>query len=108
MRYFKLSGYSVGGGVITGFDFLIYEAVEITNKHGRVLIGVQEKIDLGVSVSEEDGGLVATVVKLLIGNIGVSSEFEHSIDFIQCLPEGKEPQYASIIGELTPVTEMDQ
>ena len=78
------------------FDYLLYEAILLSNRHGDVKIDFNENIDVGVEV--EDGGLLSTFLQELLGNIRVTSKIDHSIDFGVCKAQGSPPQYFYLIG----------
>lgn len=80
-----------------GFDFLLYEAILLSNKHGAIKIDIKENIDLGVEV--EDGGLLSSFLQSILENMRVRSSIDHTIDFEQCLKEGHKPGYTAMIGK---------
>ena len=82
-----------------GFDFLLYEAILLSNKYKGPKIEIRENVDLGVEV--EDGGLLSTFLQDIIGNMRIQSDFDHTIDFNQCQPNGQKPGYVPIIGEFS-------
>lgn len=87
----------LGGVVVVGFDFLLYEAILLSNKYETPKIEIKENIDLGVEV--EDGGLLSTFLQDIMGNMRIQSKLDHTIDFNQCQPNGEEPGYVPIIGK---------
>lgn len=88
-----------GGIAIAGFDSLLYEAILLSNKYGGVRIDIKENVNVGINV--EDGGLLSSFLQSLVGNLKITSNIDHPIDFTQCLAEGRQPQYFLLIGKLT-------
>jgi len=76
---------------VVGFDFLLYEAILLSNKYGGFTIRINEDIDVGIDIPQ--GGLLSTFLNQLIGNLRLTSNIDHTIDFSQCLPNGTSPNY---------------